>query len=259
MLVSSIHYNKKLSKVPTYASSAKALKPILVHLHSLIGGTVSYRKEGISMPPRPMSPFQPPNPRMMHPMMNRGGFPPMNGMGPRPGMGPRSGMGAGPGMRGPQRGGGGLLSRLFGRGGGQAAGTTPFSFPARSIGPPSAGGAAGSSGGLLRTLTNPNALSGFLTNTQKVLNTAQQVGPMIQQYGPLVRNIPSLWKLYRGLKNAPDGSEEEKEQEKTKEKPVRKKSKTKSHSKPSTEEKAPEKTGEEQKNNKGQSVPKLYI
>ena len=36
------------------------------------------------------------------------------------------------------------------------------------------------------------------------MNTAQQVGPMINQYGPLVKNIPVMWKLYRGLKNAPD-------------------------------------------------------
>ena len=59
-------------------------------------------------------------------------------------------------------------------------------------------------GSLLKSLTNPATINGFLTNTQKVLNTAQQVGPMVNQYGPLVKNIPVMWKLYRGFKNAPD-------------------------------------------------------
>ena len=59
-------------------------------------------------------------------------------------------------------------------------------------------------GSILKSFTNPSAINGFLTNTQKVLSTAQQVGPMINQYGPLVKNIPVMWKLYRGLKNAPD-------------------------------------------------------
>ncbi len=95
-----------------------------------------------------------------------------------------------------QGGGGGFLSKLLGKGKqmGQVSGAT------RSIGAQQVAGG----GSILKSFTNPSAINGFLTNTQKVLNTAQQVGPMINQYGPLVKNIPVMWKLYRGLKNAPD-------------------------------------------------------
>ena len=95
-----------------------------------------------------------------------------------------------------QGGGGGFLSKLLGKGKqmGQVYGAT------RSIGAQQVAGG----GSILKSFTNPSAINGFLTNTQKVLNTAQQVGPMINQYGPLVKNIPVMWKLYRGFKNAPD-------------------------------------------------------
>src|SRR6476619_7864964 len=95
-----------------------------------------------------------------------------------------------------QGGGGGFLSKLLGRGKqmGQVSGAT------RSIGAQQVAGG----GSILKSFTNTSAINGFLTNTQKVLSTAQQVGPMINQYGPLVKNIPAMWKLYRGLKNAPD-------------------------------------------------------
>ena len=65
------------------------------------------------------------------------------------------------------------------------------------------GHAAGAStGGILETLKNPGALSGMLANTQKVLQAAEQVTPMIQQYGPIVKNIPSMWKIYQGLRSS---------------------------------------------------------
>lgn len=142
---------------------------------------------------RPRGPFQGGyGPRMMNqPFMGRGGFPPMNGMDR---MGPSRGM--------ETRGGGGFLSRLFGNSG-PASGANPFTMASRSAGASTTGG-----GGLLRSLSNPTALSGFLTNTQKVLGTAQQIGPMIQQYGPLVRNIPAMWRLYKGFKDIPTDTEE---------------------------------------------------
>jgi hypothetical protein len=122
-------------------------------------------------------------------------------------------------------------------------------------------------------MSNPSGIMGFLNNTQQVLKTAQSFGPIIQQYGPLVKNIPAMWKLYRGLKNAPDSSEEktdEKDEKKeeikeessssielndsrtnTKRKTTRKISNKKSHRKsiPRTEN----------QKRKGSSVPKLYI
>jgi YqfQ-like protein len=100
-----------------------------------------------------------------------------------------------------QGGGGGLLSKLLGKGNQMGAGQSMNAT--RAFGPQNAAGG----GSLLKTLTNPSSINGFLVNTQKVLNTAQQVGPMIQQYGPMVKNLPVMWKLYRGFKNAPDFTE----------------------------------------------------
>lgn len=184
-------------------------------------------------------------------MMNRGGYPPMNRMG------------AGMRTQRPQRGGGGFLAKLLGKGGEQAGMSNPFSsFPSRAANR-SLGSEGG--GGILKALTDPNTINGFLTNTQKVLNTAGQFGPMVQQYGPLVRNLPSLWKLYKGFKDLPDASEEGTSQEVAEESTVQevaeevsekqqenstKKSKTKSKTTP-TPKQAQKRTG--------QSVPKLYI
>lgn len=105
-------------------------------------------------------------------------------------------------------GGGGLLSRLFGGRQGMGMGLNQMR---------AAGSTAAQGGGLLRTL-NPTSIGSFLTNTQKVLNTAQQVGPLVQQYGPMVKNIPSIWRLYRGLKNATNNSntDDDKKEEKNK-------------------------------------------
>ena len=128
-----------------------------------------------SMPPRQFR-QQPPGRALGSPMMGR----PM--------------MSRTPQMR--QGGGGGFLSKLLGKGKqmGQVSGAT------RSIGAQQVAGG----GSLLKSFTNPSAINGFLTNTQKVLSTAQQVGPMITTIRTIVKNIPVMWKLYRGFKNAPD-------------------------------------------------------
>lgn len=34
----------------------------------------------------------------------------------------------------------------------------------------------------------------------------------IQQVGPLVKNLPAMWKLYRGLKNAPNEDEQDEQE-----------------------------------------------
>jgi hypothetical protein len=93
---------------------------------------------------------------------------------------------------GPSKG-GGLLAKILGKGKQQGGMSGAIGSMNRSA---SSGG-----GGILNTLTNPDALNGLLNNTQTVIKTAQQLGPVIQQYGPLVRNLPSLWKLYKGLKD----------------------------------------------------------
>lgn len=92
--------------------------------------------------------------------------------------------------------GGGLLAKILRRGNQQGGAPGGMGSMNRAA---SSGG-----GGFLKTLTNPDALNGLLNNTQTVIKTAQQLGPVFQQYGPLVRNIPSLWKLYKGLKDGTD-------------------------------------------------------
>lgn len=132
-------------------------------------------------------------------------LPPRGGGMIRPGMGPRGMMGAAnnagaTGARGlfarqaqgaaagAQRS-GGILSSLFGRGGGAAAGNAATA--ARSVtGAASAAAQGGSS------LTN------IMNGTQKVLAAGERIVPMVrqvQQYGPLIKNLPSMWKMYRGL------------------------------------------------------------
>ncbi len=100
-------------------------------------------------------------------------------------------------------GGGGLLSKILGRGnpaGGAAGGL-------RGIGSRSAERQQAAVD-YLQSLSNPAGLKGFLNNTQQVLKTAQSIGPMIQQYGPMVKNLPAMWRLYRGFKNASKSKDE---------------------------------------------------
>ncbi|MBS8264930.1 hypothetical protein DYI25_10805 [Mesobacillus boroniphilus] len=171
--------------------------------------------------------------------------------------GPGSGMPQGqiPRMMGrntQSRQGGGLLSKILGKGtrsqgNGISGLLSGGNVPARG---------ATSGGGILKTLADPSALNGFLTNTQKVLNTAQQFGPMVQQYGPLVRNLPSMWKLYRGLKDLPD-ADEPKAEEETNETSDKKK-KPKKSKKANSNSPTQKKTVKKQSNNAASS-PKLFI
>lgn len=150
------------------------------------------------MPLRPQSPMQPRySPRMMpqryHGQMPYGQFnyhPQMQMQMPM----------QRPMMRNGGKKEGGLLAKILGRGNQQAGVSGIMPSMNRSA---SSGGA-----GILKSLANPDTLNGFLNNTQTVLKTAQQLGPVFQQYGPLVRNLPSLWKLYRGLKDATSDTEE---------------------------------------------------
>ncbi|WP_428909151.1 VrrA/YqfQ family protein [Niallia sp. Krafla_26] len=144
-----------------------------------------------------------------------------------------------------QRGGGGFLSRLFNQTGNRAA-VQPFSGFGQQ--------AARGGGGLLKTLSNPNTINGFLTNTQKVLSTAQQVGPMVQQYGPIVKNIPMMWKLYRGLKDAPEFS---KNQDESSSSSKSEKKDVASYESSSSDHEAD--TVEHTNNQPSPSKPKLYI
>ncbi|WP_462412242.1 VrrA/YqfQ family protein [Neobacillus sp. Marseille-QA0830] len=202
---------------------------------------------------------QPGQPMFMggNPMMGQGpsGFPGRNPM-MRPTAGPMGGMMGG---RQPGMGGGGFLSRLLGRG-------NPMRGAGNVMGMQGAGRAAG--GGLLQSLSNPSGLAGILNNTQQVLKTAQTITPMIQQYGPLVKNLPALWKLYRGLKNAPDAEEKTNDDNQmasteSQEESSRRSSRSPRNSKDKgTEKNSPQKTSQptrEARKPKGTSVPKMYI
>lgn len=83
---------------------------------------------------------------------------------------------------------GGLLSRLFGG-------------RARSI--PNMSNVSRMSSMLsnVQNAANPASISSMMTNVQKVLKTAESIGPMVQQYGPVVRNIPAMFKIYKALKS----------------------------------------------------------
>lgn len=143
--------------------------------------------------------------------MYPGPRPPFRGMNQGPFRGaPTRGSNMAPMMRmgqmgQPARQGGGLLSKLLGRGN-----TAGMQGMQGMQGMRSAANASG--GGFLKSLANPGSINGFLSNTQRVLKTAQQVGPMIQQYGPMIKNIPAMWKLYRGMKDMPDQEDENNEE-----------------------------------------------
>ncbi|MGA9224945.1 MAG: VrrA/YqfQ family protein [Mesobacillus sp.] len=178
-----------------------------------------------------------------------------NQFGQRPGIqqgqfGPR--MGRNPQSR---QGGGGLLAKLLGKGGRGQSNALP-GFLSQGGG---TARAASSGGGILKTLTDPSALNGFLNNTQQVLKTAQQFGPMIQQYGPLVRNIPSMWKLYKGLKDLPDAEDQsEQEVNEVKEETASEGKDVKTASSKAKRKPAARKTSAKQQSPKGSSSPKLF-
>ncbi len=52
--------------------------------------------------------------------------------------------------------------------------------------------------------------------------TAEQMRPLIDQYGPLVKNLPSMWKLYRAVQAMPDPDAPEEKIEAHEEKPLEK-------------------------------------
>jgi hypothetical protein len=160
-------------------------------------------KGGCEMQPRPRMPQggMGPGPfgqqrQMINPGMNPfGGRNPMMGRPSNPFGGGYNPM-MGQMMGRPQQmntGGGGLLSKILGRGNQNRS----------PLGMQTAGRATSGGGGLLQSLSNPGGLTSMLNNTQQVLKTAQSIGPMIQQYGPMIKNIPAMWKIYKGFKNAP--------------------------------------------------------
>ncbi|WP_141431537.1 VrrA/YqfQ family protein [Bacillus sp. 03113] len=142
---------------------------------------------------------------------------------------------------------GGLLGKLLSKRN-QSNAMQGFNAPSRT-------GQAGG-GSILKTLSNPSTLTGFLENTQKVLNTAQQVGPIVQQYGPMFKNIPAMWRLYKGLKSTLNESEEVADVD---EKKDLKTEITADQSNADTPEQEPQKEAKKTAKKTGISKPKLYV
>jgi YqfQ-like protein len=70
-------------------------------------------------------------------------------------------------------------------------------------------------GFLSRMLGGDTSLTGIIGNMQRAVQTAQQVTPMIQQYGPVVKNLPSLYKIFKAVNT--DDPQETKKNKKNKE------------------------------------------
>ncbi|MCK1982137.1 MULTISPECIES: YqfQ family protein [Peribacillus] len=98
----------------------------------------------------------------------------------------------------------GLLSKILGKS--KQKGASPNLFaPAASSNQSSS---RSSGGGILETLKNPESLNNMLSNTQKVLQAAEQFTPMVEQYGPVIKNLPSMWKVFRSISSAGDNEDE---------------------------------------------------
>jgi YqfQ-like protein len=149
-----------------------------------------------------------------------------------------------------RRSGGGLLSKILGgkNKNNGLGGLRGMQAAARGN---SGGGGIGS---ILQTLSKPEGLTGILNNTQQVLKTAQTIGPMIQQYGPIVKNLPMMWKLYKGFKDLPSG---ETTAEDTSETPISEDEQTPKRNVKKKPEVEP--VEEVRNHHQGNSVPKLYI
>lgn len=51
-------------------------------------------------------------------------------------------------------------------------------------------------------------LDSFMDTANRFLATAQGFQPLIQQASPMIRNLPALWRLYKGFQSAPNNSTE---------------------------------------------------
>lgn len=51
-------------------------------------------------------------------------------------------------------------------------------------------------------------LDSFLQTANSFMNTAQKFTPYVQQAAPMIKNLPALWRMYRGFSNSPDDEED---------------------------------------------------
>lgn len=148
----------------------------------------------------------------------------------------------------PQRPSGGLpgiLQKILNRGSKGAQTTARAALPATSS----------SSGGV--------SLLDMLNHTQSALKAAESFMPMVQEYGPMVKNLPSMLKMMKALKDINfDDDEEEASETEVKDKNEGKDNSEDDSKKTSSsiqkEEKEPS-NEKLKKNGSGESLPKMYI
>ena len=49
----------------------------------------------------------------------------------------------------------------------------------------------------------PSKMEAYMQTANQFLNTAQQFAPVVQQFAPMMRNLPAMWKLYKGFQSIP--------------------------------------------------------
>ena len=53
----------------------------------------------------------------------------------------------------------------------------------------------------------PSKIDGYMQTANRFLNTAQQFAPVAQQFAPMMRNLPAMWKLYKGFQSMPSSGD----------------------------------------------------
>lgn len=96
-----------------------------------------------------------------------------------------------------------------------------------------------------------HGLSSTLNNVQQVLRVVQSATPIIQEYGPLIKNLPAMYKMYKAMKDINDEDEEKEINEL--------KSETELDQTDVSDQKPIKKQAPQTDQQKGQSIPKLYI
>lgn len=87
-------------------------------------------------------------------------------------------------------------------------------------------------------------LDAFMETANKFLSTAQSFQPYIQQATPMIRNLPALWKIYKGFQSVPSATEGAE--------------KTGKRNTPSNPTKSSHRKGTQQNNTTRPSVPRIY-
>ena len=152
-------------------------------------------------PPRiPPVPYRSPGfpgPGLFGGRVRGAGFPGINA----PGFGFPGGRFSGGGIPGPRFSGGGFSGAAADVAAG-AAGVAGAAGAAEVAGAAAGAGAAGVS-----SLLAPGRIEQFLQSTGQFMKTAQTYAPYVQQAVPMFKNIPALFRLYRGFQNSPNANE----------------------------------------------------